>query len=136
MSTTLNTVQRQMTIKHAVARRADQLSSKAEDLGAQAARSLKENRGRSQLTGLEALANSTIKTSDILDYIKVRIARASREWAFGEELLKLLQELREEKLVRLVTPTPEEEQQYHLMLMRELIRQMVAHYEYAKATQQ
>src|SRR5579863_6092337 len=60
---------------------------------------------RSQMTGLEAIVNSTFKTSDVFDYVKKQTAR-HREWqqtyplpqgdspnvGFGERLLKSLQD--------------------------------------------
>ena len=47
---------------------------KAEKLGQHAAHALKASH-RSQLTGLENIAESTFKTTDILDYIKKQTAR-------------------------------------------------------------
>src|SRR6266700_8243588 len=74
----------------------------AKRLGDHAAYALKAAH-RSQMTGLENIAESALKTSDIFDYIKKQIGRFSY-WsqgfpasenpneAFGESLIKYLEE--------------------------------------------
>jgi hypothetical protein len=107
---------------------------------------------RSQLTGLENIAESALKASDVLDYIKRQTARflywrqsfprekASQE-AFGERLKNYLEgELKTKrnaichpKVLNIGEETDEDKtlQRYiYLLLIRQFIRQMVAEYEY------
>lgn len=82
---------------------------KAQTLGNHAYKAFKDKR-RAQLTGLENIAESSLKTSDIYDYIKKQIARsdAGKDWrtessndlledevprGFGERLKAYLEEL-------------------------------------------
>ncbi|HVB73840.1 MAG: hypothetical protein WCD86_14440 [Ktedonobacteraceae bacterium] len=109
---------------------------------------------RSQMTGLETIANSTFKTSDVFDYVKKQTAR-HREWQqtypdggapndrFGERLLKQLQEDLAKKRDGIANrlsvgdKTDEdrlERRHIHLLLMREFIRKMVVQYEYASSS--
>jgi hypothetical protein len=106
---------------------------------------------RSQMTGLENIADTALKTSDILDYIKRQTTRFSY-WqksfpkarqptrSFGEllkeyiegDLQKKRTTLCEERL-ELGNETYDDNywrQQVYLMLIRQFIRQMVAQYEF------
>jgi hypothetical protein len=82
---------------------------KAQALGNHAYKAFKDKR-RAQLTGLENIAESSLKTSDIYDYIKKQIARSDsgKDWrtessndlledelprGFGERLKAYLEEL-------------------------------------------
>ena len=107
---------------------------------------------RSQMTGLENIAESTPKASDILDYIKRQTARFSywrqsfpgerpSDEAFGERLKNYLEkELRTKrdaicntKLLNIGDKTDEEKtlrRHIYLLLIRQFIRQMAAEYEY------
>ncbi len=121
----------------------------AKELGEHAAYALKKGH-RSQMTGLENIAESTLKTSDIFDYIKKQTAR-SIDWrkalprqtkpedAFGERLRARLEEdlkkRRDTICTRLqIGNTSDEEKlarrRIYLLLIRQFIRQMVVHYEY------
>ena len=85
--------EQRMSILREVAYRADLFYEDAERLGQKAARALTSKK-RSQITGLEAVANSALKTSDVFDFIKTRTAR-HEEWRkenFGPELLSFLTE--------------------------------------------
>lgn len=90
---------------------AERFYEKAQALGSHAYKAFKDKR-RAQLTGLENIAESSLKTSDIFDYIKKQIARsdAGKDWraeslgdlledevsqGFGERLMTRLQELPE-----------------------------------------
>ncbi len=128
----------------------DAFYGKAEKLGQHAAQALKASH-RSQLTGLENIAESTLKTTDILDYIKKQTARFSY-WrqgfpqaenpneGFGESLKKYLeQDLRTRRdticnaRLKIGDKTDEDKQhrrRVYLLLMRQFIRQMVVEYEY------
>ena len=105
-------------------------------------------RHRAQLTGLENIAETTLKASDVLDYIKKQIARPDRKgWReeyqgqrFGENLKRMIeQDLWADVDAICATmhngnASDEEkrERQYiRLQLIRQLIRQLVVQYEYS-----
>ncbi len=108
---------------------------------------------RSQLTGLENIANSALKVADILDYIKRQTARSkeSEGWrqsfpqaanqreAFGPALLRYLEEELPKKCKSIARrlgigdQTDEDRQlrrSIYLHLIRQFVRQMVIQYEY------
>nr|BBH94809.1 hypothetical protein KTA_30080 [Thermogemmatispora argillosa] len=122
----------------------------AERLGYHAAIALKKEH-RSQMTGLEAVANGTLKRSDVLDYVKKQIARfgywrlpshndeIDPQTGFGERLLLVLEQDLAKRADRVcqelgIGEKTEEDRQLrrhvHLLLMRQFIRSMVAHYEF------
>lgn len=120
-----------------VALRADGFQVQAEDLGSKAARALTDSK-RSQVTGLESMANSALKVTDVFDFIKLRTAR-QEEWRkedWGTGLLEFVcNDLREQRnkicnALQITSPSLEA-QDVHLMLIREFVRQLSAHYEYA-----
>lgn len=136
-----------------ISSQAEVVYSSAEKLGDHAARAIGggDEKHRSQMTGLETIANSTFKTTDIFDYVKKQTARHG-EWrqvdaqsgspneSFGLRLLNQLQgdiakraEVIANKLdVRDATDEDKlERRRIHLLLMREFIRQMVVQYEFA-----
>lgn len=107
---------------------------------------------RSQMTGLENIAESALKASDILDYIKRQTAR-TLSWrqvfpgekpsdeAFGERLKNYLEKelgRKRDAICRLKTleignETDEDKtlrRHVYLLLIRQFIRQVVAEYEY------
>src|SRR5690242_7148143 len=106
-------------------------------------------RSRAQLTGLETIAESTNKTSDVFDYIKKQTARNS-SWrqthkdspneGFGLRLKNYLditlrartKTLCEEqlKIGNASEKDQRERRRIHLLLMRQFIRQMVVEYEF------
>ncbi|MHB8597669.1 MAG: hypothetical protein ACYDER_12765 [Ktedonobacteraceae bacterium] len=124
---------------------------KAESLGKHAAHALKAQH-RSQLTGLENIAESTLKTTDILDYIKKQTARYpfwqqgypqgdNPNEGFGESLKKWLESDLRTRRETICSPkrlnigdSTDEDKLYrrhvYLLLMRQFIRQMVVEYEY------
>lgn len=128
----------------------DQFYERSRELGTLAWQALSEKK-RSQMTGLETLANSTQRVTDIFDYIKLRVARQS-EWRmhnFGPELLTHLEStLRERRdficeqsgISNLLAADEYErqrqQQQIYLLLIRTFIAQLVAQYEYANQTQE
>lgn len=119
----------------------------AERLGNHAATVLK--RSRAQLTGLETIAESTSKTSDVFDYIKKQTAR-NNSWrqthgdspneGFGARLKKYLETSLKNRADSLcegplkIGGQSEEDlrkrRSIHLLLMRQFIRQMVVQYEF------
>jgi hypothetical protein len=67
----------------------DEMYRKAEEFGELAIKALGRERGKTQLRNLENIANSTLKVSDVLDYIKRQTARL-REWKAGNFGAKML----------------------------------------------
>jgi hypothetical protein len=98
-------------------------------------------RKRSQLTGLESIASSSLKVTDVFDYIKLRTARQS-EWRhnnLGQELLihletqlvKIRDDLcLDEALQELSGP---EKQEIYRRLIQAFIAHLVAQYEFILA---
>ena len=134
----MKTPQDRLRAMREVAVRADNMHDAARDLGGRAAAGLTRSR-RSQVTGLEGTANSALKTSDVFDYITLRIARQRRdEWtqrSWGPDLLTYLSvKLAGERdaicaALKIEQPSIEAVE-VHLMLVREFVRQFSAEYEY------
>ena len=98
-------------------------------------------RHRSQMTNLESIANSTLKVTDVLDYIKKQVARDDRHqtWRknnFGKQLKDYIEQSlrarRQEICGKLesVEENSSEGQRIYLSLVREFVSQLVVHYEY------
>jgi hypothetical protein len=96
---------------------------------------------RSQITGLENIAESAFKTSDIFDYIKRQTARHEhwRKNDFGKKLIEKLEtELgKRRKLIcgglKISEKTEhgqQERRRIHLLLIRQFVRQMAVEYEF------
>jgi hypothetical protein len=119
----------------AVALRADNFYAQAENLGKKAAVSL-ERKKRAQISGLEGIANSALKTTDVFDFIKLRTAR-QKEWKdWGPGLLEYLShdlyDWRKDICNELGKDSQSVDGLYvHLLLIREFVHQLAAHYEYA-----
>ncbi|TMC18902.1 MAG: hypothetical protein E6J34_16145 [Chloroflexi bacterium] len=130
---------------------AEYFYANAIQLGNHAAYALKKSH-RSQLTGLENLANSALKVSDILDYVKRQTARfpywregfpcqeEPTKEAFGKRLLDYLEnDLKDKSKIicndRLKIGDKTEEDRHlrrkvHLLLIRQFLRQMIIQYEF------
>lgn len=132
----------QMKILKEIAQTADSdaFCGRAKELGEIASRTF-GSRHRSQMTNLENIANSTLKVTDVLDYIKKQVARAEKNktWRrdnFGTELKNYiensLRKRREEICSRIegVGENSVEGQRIYLNLIREFVRQLVVHCEY------
>lgn len=135
--------QQRMKLMREIAVRADQFYNDAEQLGNAAAKSLTARR-RSQMNGLENVANSTLKVSDILDYIKTRTARSDKgkDWQkddFGKSLLTFIENTLRNSYRRDICgvlsldENSPEAQQVYLYLIRAFVHQLVAHYEFVSA---
>jgi len=115
---------------------ADGFYDRAEELGKKAASALTSSK-RSQITGLEGVANSALKTTDVFDFVKTRTAR-HKEWResnFGPDLLNFLsRDLRQDRQAICSSLDIELQSanglEVHLLLIREFVRQLAAHYEY------
>ena len=109
----------------------------------QEARALQKH--RAQLTGLENIAETTLKFTDVLDYIKKQIARQpgwKNEYQgqrFGESLKKYIEGHIKEQAgyicnevgTNMSTDEGKREHQHiYLQLIRQFIRQIVVQYEY------
>lgn len=130
---------REMQLIRAVALQADAVSAKAEDFGRRAADAITGDAGNRQIKGLENIANSALKVSDVLDYIKRQTAKCDRNksWRkddFGASLLKFISEdlrRRCDAVAQQLGAADVERQRIHLLLIREFVRQMAAHYAFA-----
>jgi hypothetical protein len=143
-------MKQEMQIILEVSQQAENFYEDAVQLGDHAAYVLKA-RHRSQMTGLENIADSALKASDVLDYIKRQTARFSywrqnfpadpSNQSFGERLKQYMEkELVEKRKVicsrshlNIDDKTDENRQvqrRVYLHLIRQFIRQMVAQYEY------
>lgn len=135
----------------------EEFYQESQHLGTLAALSFREERDKSrhraQMTGLENIAETTLKATDVLDYIKKQTARP-RGWQiqvgekrerFGESLKTYIESGLEPYLERVcsggfITTTTEEGKQErrnaYLELIRQLIRQIVVQYEYQVTLQE
>jgi len=99
---------------------------------------------KTQVRGLESLACTTDKVSDITDWLKLRVGRDSGRdrWAkdgVGRDLLSEFDGLRNDaqKIVAALSKTysldTDQERQVHLRLCREFLKHLAAHFEYLQA---
>lgn len=130
-----------VALDRAVARASDAFDKRAQDYAVQLV-STKLN--KTQVRGLETLASTTDKVSDITDWLKLRVGRDSKreEWAkdgVGRDLVTTLEELRTDaqkivaELSRSYPTDPDLERLVHLRLCREFLKHLAAHFEYLKA---
>lgn len=127
--------QQRIGVRRAVALHADLFYDDAQKLGQLAAEA---ETNRAQISGLEAIVNSADKTSDVFDFIKLRAARQpkwrKRDW--GAKLLDALRKDLHKKKDDIckdlaIAHKGLDGLEVHLLLMREFVRQLAAHYEYA-----
>jgi hypothetical protein len=140
-------MKREVLFVQQVAIQADNFYGEGERFGGWAAEAL-GSRQRAQVTGLEGIANSSLKVSDVLDYLKKQTAKdkpgirwrhlSQERKELGTELIAFIRDqLRQKRdaVCQAVTrltgqePSEEEKQQAHIALIRELIRQVAAQYE-------
>ena len=118
----------------------DDFCGRAKTLGEIASSAFGEKH-RSQMTSLENIANSTLKVTDVLDFIKKQFAKAKpnegwRKDDFGIKLKKYIEQSlrkRREEICHVLEGVEEESvegQRIYLSLIREFVRQLVVHYEY------
>jgi hypothetical protein len=141
----------EMKIMREVSDQAENFYDDAVGLGDHAANAL-EARHRSQMTELENIADSALKSSDIFDYIKKQSARfpywrkgfaehSDPKIGFGERLKTYLEKDMALKLKTICDPNhlnigdssdgdKKKRRRIYLMLIRQFIHQMVAEYEY------
>jgi hypothetical protein len=141
---------KQMQIIREVNIEAEAFYEESVKLGMHAANVLTKGH-RSQMTGLENIADTALKTADIFDYIKRQTARFT-DWQqgdqksgqpdtpFGLRLKKALEDLKGRRddlcntqCLNIGDETPSNRhlrQQVYLLLIRQFIHQMVVHYEF------
>ncbi len=118
----------------------DDFYTRAKTLGEIASKAFGK-RHRSQMTSLENIANSTLKVTDVLDFIKKQFAKSKpnenwRKEDFGIELQKYIEQSlrkRREEICHVLEGVEEKSadgQRVYLSLIREFVRQLVIHYEY------
>lgn len=150
-------IRRRTLIIMRVNEKAEDLYEDALELGSIAAKSFPEkgsdrqNKHRAQLTGLENIADTTLKFTDILDYIKKQIAR-QQAWrniylgktggvskSLGEGLKTYIeQRLKNEAnqicddlhIGETLVEDKRDRQLVYLQLIRQFVRQIVVQYEY------
>ena len=114
--------------------------NRAKELGEIASQAFGQGH-RSQLTNLENIANSSLKVTDVLDYIKKQVAKAekAKTWhqdGFGTRLKTYIEQSlckqREDICGRLegIEDSSVDGQRIYLNLIREFVSQLVVHYEY------
>ena len=119
----------------------DDFYNRAKELGEVASQAFGQQRHRNQMTNLENIANSTLKVTDVIDYIKKQVAKSDKDkmWRkndFGERLKNCIeQSLRARRReicgkLESVEENTSEGQHIYLNLIREFVRQLVVHYEY------
>ena len=126
----------------AIVQKSDAYLSKAETYAERMAQTKLTN---AQIKGLQTIAYTTDKVSDVVDWIKIRIGRddKSDRWTkdnIGVDLLKILyEELRQdakkivEKLQEKSNLPADAERQIHLRLIREYLTHLAAHFALKKA---
>jgi hypothetical protein len=141
---TIDEAIRWMVLEQAIARKSDEYDRLAQEC---AARLIATRVDKTQVRGLETLARTTDRVSDITDWLKLRVGRDSRRegWAkegIGRDLVTELEGLRSDarKIVNELrskgnafASDPDLERQVHLRLCREFIKHLAAHFEYLKA---
>lgn len=139
-------MRREILCMQEVATQADLFYDHGVRFGQWAARAL-GGRRRAQITGLEGIANSSLKVSDVLDYLKKQTAKsqAGEAWRrrndeqqeLGPALLAFIHSTlgsRRDVICSSVASvteqaaTEQERQQIYLALIREFVRQAAAQY--------
>lgn len=133
-----------VALDRAIARASDGYDRRAQEYAGQLTGTKLD---KTQIRGLETLASTTDKVSDITDWLKLRVGRDSKRegWAkegVGRDLLTTLEGLRTDahkivaKLSKSYTTDPDLERQVHLRLCREFLKHLAAHFEYLKVEQE
>jgi hypothetical protein len=111
----------------------------SENFGSRAAFIFIGEKGKTQLSNLQNIANSSSKVTDTIDYIKRQIGHGNRGFEkdnFGNDLIKYLfhdlasiRNLINSDLAEL-NLDDYDQQQIHLLICRQFINSMVIHYNY------
>jgi len=136
-----------VALERAIARKSDEYDQSARRYADQLVGTKLD---KTQIRGLETLASTTDKVSDITDWLKLRVGRDSKRegWAkegIGRDLVneleglrndakRIVDELRAGEGTAFAYPVdPDLERQVHLRLCREFLKHLAAHFEYLKA---
>jgi len=115
---------------------------KAKDMGEKAGKIFSD---KTQMKNLENIANSSMKITDILNFIKRQTGKDKdrKNWYknnFGPELLDTMEGYLAEASTsvkqKLEVTDPGEQMLIDLLIVREFIRQVVIHYEYRTVGQE
>ena len=139
-------MKREILFVQQISLKADNFYSDGERFGKWA--KLAFGNSRSQIRGLESIANSSLKVADILDYIKKQTGKqkAREQWRklqgnqeFGPALLNFISDslrTKRDEVCVVISALPNqavvdelEKQRIFLALIREFIRQVSAQYE-------
>lgn len=137
-------IAKRVALDHAIANMSDEYNRQARKYAEQLIQTALD---KTQVHGLETLAFTTNKVSDVTDWLKLRVGRDEKRnrWAkdgIGRDLLTALEGLREDahhivtKIIKDYPSTvedPDLERQVHLRLIREYLKHLRAHFEYALA---
>ena len=139
----VETMARRVALDQAIAKMSDKYSASAQEYGQQLAKTKLE---KTQVRKLETLAYTTNKVSDVTDWLKLHVGRDDK-WSqegLGRELLGILEGLYKEareitgkirETYPLTYDDSDLERQVHLRLIREYLKHLAAHFEYARAMQ-
>lgn len=130
----------EMKIIREVNIQAESFYEEAKNLGNRAAVAFGQQH-RAQISGLENIAESALKTSDVFDYIKRQTARREywRQDNLGKDLIQALEgdlatsQKRISDGLKISEKTDagrQERRRIHLLLIRQFVRQMAVHYEF------
>ena len=135
------THQAEVAVRQLVSRKSDEYYTDTEGFGRLASTNFGE-KSKSQIRNLENVANASMSIADILDFIKRQTGR-SKQWQqedFGRTLLERIREpllADAEAIVEGVKATVEQHgfdaddlRRTHILLCREFIRHLSAHYSY------
>jgi hypothetical protein len=135
------TVIQNVRLKQLVAQASDKYDSDAGAYAEQLVRTKKVD--NTQVRGLETIAYTTDKVSDVADWLKIRVGRDNRQegWAcggVGRDFLNALTALRKDaaRIASELEGEPDLERQVHLLLIREYVKHLAAHFEYLKVEQE
>jgi len=134
---------RELELVRRVALAADKFYKDSKEFGQEAAVCFTGDVGKSQVRNLESIANSTLKVSDVLDYIKKQVGRENPRkpvWTKDEFGRLLLEKLENDlgKVAEELTKDaaegarPRERQQVHIQLIQQFVRQTAAQYEFSR----
>ncbi|MCI0401674.1 MAG: hypothetical protein L0Z68_10350 [Gammaproteobacteria bacterium] len=125
------TTLKRLKLQREIAKQSEKYYQTAEELALQIPAALKT----SQIRNLENVAHTTGKVSDILDLVKKQIGRDKGWSGWGEELLNSLGACRAEgrRIAERIARDEEDlPRQASLMLCRELIKHLAAHFLYQR----
>lgn len=136
MATQVEQIAQRVNLERFIARKSDEYATRARDY---AERLAGTQLGKTQVRGLESVAYTTDRISDITDWLKLRVGRDRKRegWAkdgVGRDLLSTLEGLRSDAKTIISElgcfSDSDLERQVHLQLCREFLKHLAAHFEY------